>query len=93
VQVSERQELWVDLAGERLVDSVLERAAATSGAAALKRRSSVDIARQVRDETTSWVIDDIISRWSAEFLTRINGVVRGMCHLEGPGPSHGHAVI
>ncbi len=47
-QVSERQELWVDLAGERLVDSVLERAGATSSAATLKRRSSADIARQVR---------------------------------------------
>ena len=48
LQVSERQELWVDLAGERLVDSVLERAAATSSAVTLKRRSSADVARQVR---------------------------------------------
>ncbi len=37
----------MDLAGERLVDSVLERAGASSSAATLKRRSSADIARQV----------------------------------------------
>ena len=37
----------MDLAGERLVDSVLERAAVSSSAASLKRRSSSDMARQV----------------------------------------------
>ena len=45
----------MDLAGERLVDSVLERAGATSSAATLKRRSSADIARQVSVPSVCYV--------------------------------------